>query len=279
MTVAIQEETPAPTKTGQPQRVVFRLVVVVVVLAIAGGALWLLNVASTPTPHPVAVDIPALQIKPAPVQAGAAAPVNTGTEPAAQASATGSETADAWLSRVSAATDIPARALRAYANADLTLRKVEPNCHLPWTMLAGIGRIESNHGRFGGAQLLPNGDESKPIIGVPLDGSTGIENIADTDGGAMDGDAVHDRAVGPMQFLPGTWRRWASDGNGDGVANPQNIDDAAVTAGRYLCAGGGRDIATAQGWWAAVLSYNNSVEYGQKVFAVAEAAAKASTGR
>jgi len=258
--------------------VVFRLLVVFVVLAVAGAALWLVDRASTPTPHPVAVDFPALHVAPAPVQVGAAAPAADAAQPSVQASAAGQqETADAWLSRVSAATGIPARALRAYANADLTMAKVQPACHLPWTMLAGIGRIESDHGRYGGASLTSDGDETRPIIGVPLNGS-GVANISDTDGGALDGDPVHDRAVGPMQFIPSTWRNWASDGNGDGVANPQNIDDAAVTAGRYLCAGG-RDLATAAGWWAAVLSYNDSVEYGQKVFTVADAAAKASAGR
>jgi membrane-bound lytic murein transglycosylase B len=276
--MATQQSEPAAAPPARPPRVVFRLLVVLAVLAVAGAALWLVDRASTPTPHPVALDFPALHVKPAPVSVGAAAPAADAAQPAAQASAAGRpETADAWLSRVSNATGIPARALRAYANADLTLAKVQPACHLPWTLLAGIGRIESDHGRYGGATLDAGGRESKPIIGVPLNGA-GVADISDTDGGALDDDAVHDRAVGPMQFIPSTWRAWASDGNGDGIADPQNIDDATVTAGRYLCAGG-RDLATAAGWWAAVLSYNNSVEYGQKVFTVADAAARASAGR
>lgn len=276
--MAIQQSEPTAPPSARPPRVVFRLLVVMLVLVVAGAVLWLVQRASTPTPHPVAVDFPALHVVAAPVQAGAAAPAADAAQPSAQASAAGrQETAEVWLARVAAATGIPARALRAYANADLTLAKVQPACHLPWTMLAGIGRIESDHGRYGGATLAANGDETRPIIGVPLNGA-GVANISDTDGGALDGDPVNDRAVGPMQFIPSTWRNWASDGNGDGLANPQNIDDATVTAGRYLCAGG-RDLGTAAGWWAAVLSYNNSVEYGQKVFSVADAAAKASAGR
>ena len=276
--MAIQQSEPTAPPSARPPRVVFRLLVVMLVLVVAGAVLWLVQRASTPTPHPVAVDFPALHVVAAPVQAGAAAPAADAAQPSAQASAAGrQETAEVWLARVAAATGIPARALRAYANADLTLAKVQPACHLPWTMLAGIGRIESDHGRYGGATLAANGDETRPIIGVPLNGA-GVANISDTDGGALDGDPVNDRAVGPMQFIPSTWRNWASDGNGDGLANPQNIDDATVTAGRYLCAGG-RDLGTASGWWAAVLSYNNSVEYGQKVFSVADAAAKASAGR
>jgi membrane-bound lytic murein transglycosylase B len=273
--MAIQQSESTAPPSARPPKVVFRLLVVLLVLAVAGAALWLVDRASTPTPHPVAVDFPALHVAPAPVQVGAAAPAADAAQPSSQASAAGrQETAQAWLARVSATTGIPARALRAYANADLTMAKVQPGCHVPWTFLAGIGRIESDHGRYGGATLAANGDETRPIIGVPLNGS-GVANISDTDGGGLDGDPVHDRAVGPMQFIPSTWRNWASDGNGDGIANPQNIDDATVAAARYLCAGG-RDLATAAGWWAAVLSYNNSVEYGQKVFSVADAAAKAS---
>ena len=77
-----------------------------------------------------------------------------------------------------------------------------------------------------------------------------------------------------MQFIPSMWSRWASDGNGDGVGDPQQIDDAALAAGRYLCANG-RDMASAAGWWTGILSYNNSTEYAQKVFGLADGYAKA----
>jgi membrane-bound lytic murein transglycosylase B len=162
----------------------------------------------------------------------------------------------------------------AYGNAELVLRETDPACHLSWATLAGIGRVESNHGRFGGAQLRDDGRPSKPIIGVPLDGSSGVKAIGDTDHGRYDGDPAVDRAVGPMQFIPSTWRKWGADANLDGVGDPQQIDDAALAAGRYLCAGG-RDLSTPKGWWAAVFSYNNSVPYGQKVFGLADDYARA----
>ncbi|MDI5980992.1 lytic transglycosylase domain-containing protein, partial [Amycolatopsis magusensis] len=136
-----------------------------------------------------------------------------------------------------------------------------------------IGRIESNHGQYGGAALGADGLPSKPIIGVPLDGSPGVKAIGDTDGGRFDGDSTHDRAVGPMQFIPSTWAKYNSDGNGDGVGDPQQIDDAALAAARYLCAGS-RDMSAAQGWWAGIMSYNNSIEYAQKVFGLADGFAK-----
>jgi len=52
-----------------------------------------------------------------------------------------------------------------------------------------------------------------------MDGSLAATAVVvDSDGGALDGDARYDRATGPMQFLPGTWRSIGADGNGDGVA-------------------------------------------------------------
>jgi membrane-bound lytic murein transglycosylase B len=167
--------------------------------------------------------------------------------------------------------------VRAYALADLTMRAQAPSCRISWSTLAGIGRIESHHGTIGGARLGDDGRPSRPIIGVPLNGGPGVRAIEDTDGGALDGDPTWDRAVGPMQFIPGTWKRWAMRANGDGnPPDPQNIDDAALTAANYLCSGE-RDLATGEGWWAAVMSYNNSVEYGQNVFSGADAYARASS--
>ncbi|MEV4310674.1 murein transglycosylase [Actinocrispum sp. NPDC049592] len=162
--------------------------------------------------------------------------------------------------------DIPQRALQAYAQAEVKTRATTPKCKISWTMLAGIGRKESRHGRYGGATVLDDGTLSKPIIGVPLDGSARVRAIQDTDKGAMDGDNTWDRAVGPMQFLPATWKKWAVRANGDGAPpDPQNMDDSALTAARYLCATGG-DLSSPAGWWAAVLKYNSSVEYAQAVF-------------
>jgi membrane-bound lytic murein transglycosylase B len=72
-----------------------------------------------------------------------------------------------------------------------------------------------------------------------------------------------------MQFIPSTWARWATDGDGDGQGDPQDIDDAAAAAGRYLCANN-RDLATGPGWSRAILSYNNSNAYLLSVYHNAE---------
>lgn len=169
-----------------------------------------------------------------------------------------------------AASGIPEVALRAYQAAEATLAVEQPTCRLPWWLLAGIGRVESGHGQFAGAVLLADGTSSPRIIGIPLDGRPGVATILDTDGGAMDGDTTYDRAVGPMQFIPSTWSRWAADGDGDGREDVHDIDDTALAAGRYLCAGG-RDLSTEEGLQAAVFSYNRSDEYVALVLAIGRA--------
>ena len=120
---------------------------------------------------------------------------------------------------------------RAYKGAERTRAGDDPACGLRWTLLAAIGRVESNHGRFGGAQLREDGYGTKPIRGIPLDGRPNVALIRDTDEGALDGDTTYDRAVGPMQFIPSTWRGVCADGNGDDRRDPNNIFDAAQGAG------------------------------------------------
>ena len=134
-------------------------------------------------------------------------------------------------------------------------------CHLPFAVLMAIGEVES--GSLRGRTLDARDNVVPPVIGPALTGS-GFAAIRDSDRGRLDGDPVWDRAVGPMQFIPGTWRLWGADGNGDGVADPQNVEDAALSAGRYLCAGG-RDLARRADLERAILSYNHSRRYLETV--------------
>ena len=158
---------------------------------------------------------------------------------------------------------IPVTVLAAYRQAEANLAASMPACHLPWWVLAGIGRIESGHA--GGGRVDETGTTRGLILGPRLDGSlAGSAVIRDSDGGALDGDPAYDRAVGPMQFLPGTWKAYARDGNGDGVANPHNVFDAATTAGVYLCRNGG-DLSVPANLARAILAYNHSDSYLQSV--------------
>lgn len=173
----------------------------------------------------------------------------------------------AWVARISESTRIPPRALAAYAGAALVVAEESPACGLGWNTLAGIGLVESEHGTIHGSTLGEDGTARPAIIGIPLDGTASLV-VRDSDGGALDGDAVWDRAVGPMQFIPETWSQWGAAA--DGTADPQNIDDSALAAARYLCAAGG-DLADPDGWIAAVHAYNPSVDYNNRV---ADAAAE-----
>jgi hypothetical protein len=93
---------------------------------------------------------------------------------------------------------------------------------VPWQVLAAINEIETDYGR----------------------------NLSVSSAGA----------VGWMQFLPSTWKRYAVDANGDGVADPYNPADAIFTAARYLhAAGASKNIQDA------VYSYNHAWWYVQSV--------------
>ncbi|PPS80874.1 lytic transglycosylase domain-containing protein [Streptomyces sp. MH60] len=169
----------------------------------------------------------------------------------------GGSAAPALGPEIRAQSGIPATVLRAYRAAETAVGRTDPGCRLPWELLAAIGKVESGQARGGAVDR--NGTTLSRITGPPLDGR-GFALIRDTDGGAHDGDTVYDRAVGPMQFLPSTWARWGADGNGDGRADPDNVFDAALAAGHYLCAGD-RDLGRAADLDRAVLSYNNSRTY------------------
>ena len=175
--------------------------------------------------------------------------------------------------RVSAG-GIPDRVLGAYRSAAARLAAEQPACQVPWELIAAIGRVESAHGTFGGAAVAVDGRIMPEIIGLRLDGAGPVAEIRDTDGGVLDRDVEYDRAVGPMQFIPGTWARHGADGDGDGRSDPHDIDDAALGTGRYLCASG--SVGTSEGKVRAVYSYNHSYDYVRLVLSLAAAYAGAS---
>ncbi|MFF5956665.1 lytic transglycosylase domain-containing protein [Streptomyces luteogriseus] len=152
---------------------------------------------------------------------------------------------------------IPATVLDAYKKAEATLREAKPGCNLPWQLLAAIGRVESGQAR--GGRVDADGTTIEKILGPQLDGN-GFALIKDTDDGAYDGNSSYDQAVGPMQFIPSTWAWAGRDGNGDGKKDPNNIYDAALAAGHYLCRNNW-DLSQQSELDRAILSYNNSRDY------------------
>ncbi|HQR27142.1 MAG TPA: lytic transglycosylase domain-containing protein, partial [Nocardioides sp.] len=166
--------------------------------------------------------------------------------------------------------DIPDPALAAYQRAAVVINASDAGCHLPWQLLAAVGRVESNHGQYAGSTLDAGGVATPPIIGVRLDGHGGTTRIPDTDAGELDGDQQFDRAVGPMQFIPSTWAFVGVDADRDGRRDPQDIDDAALSAAVYLCSGRD-DLSTDEGARRAVHRYNHSDRYVDLVLQIAAA--------
>ena len=143
--------------------------------------------------------------------------------------------------------------LAAYTDAS----RLVGDCNLPVSLLAAIGQVES--GNLRGHRIDARHRAVPRVLGPVLDGRK-FKAVRDTDDGTLDGHKRWDRAVGPMQFLPSTWIRYAVDLDMDGKLDPQDVEDAAGSAAAYLCKGG-RDLSQAADVRAAVLSYNHSQAY------------------
>jgi len=154
----------------------------------------------------------------------------------------------------------------SYVRAAATMNNEPPECALDWASIGAVARVESQHGTYLGRSVLASGDLDSPLLGLLLDGS-GVAVVGDTDNGALDGNASFDRALGPMQFLPRTWRIFEVDGDRDGDTDPQNMYDATATAAAYLC-----NIAQTKGtadFSERLLGYNASNSYVLRVISTA----------
>jgi membrane-bound lytic murein transglycosylase B len=168
------------------------------------------------------------------------------------------------------ASGIPAVALAAYQRSATVINAADRTCHMPWQLIAAIGRVESDHGRVDGNVLTDKGIARPGIFGPVLDGKHGTARIKDTDAGQYDADTRWDRAVGPMQFIPSTWAIVGVDADNDGQRNPQDIYDAALASAVYLCSGPD-DLSTLTGQRSAVFRYNHSAQYVALVLAIEKA--------
>jgi membrane-bound lytic murein transglycosylase B len=156
-------------------------------------------------------------------------------------------------------TDVPLMVLDAYQRAAAAVRSA--GCAMGWWVLAGVGKVESDHGRMQHARLTATGDLVPHIRGIPLDGSQNTQRVAGSGGSTVE-------AEGPMQFIPSTWSLAGRDGNADGKVDVDNIYDAALGAAVYLCESSG-DLSSDQGLAAAYLAYNHSDSYAAEVLAYA----------
>jgi cell wall-associated NlpC family hydrolase len=219
-----------------------KLVVTLTAVVVAAGALVVaVQLAPGTPPKPVAATVPAPPPSEAPV-------VST----APKVPETPGQEFDTFAEGMSKRLDIPERAMIAYAEATNQLAKDQPGCHLSWVTLAAVGKTTTDHGRAAGATFAVDGDASKTI---------GTVELRDFDGNVIS----TANSAGPMQLSPALWSAYQRSASG-GKPNPQNIDDAALTAGRALCAGG-RDLSNGDAWWAAVSSLQSAPLYLHRTLA------------
>ncbi|MEV5600312.1 NlpC/P60 family protein [Streptomyces sp. NPDC052299] len=168
---------------------------------------------------------------------------------------------------------IPKPTCEAYLHAAEAILTIRPKCtNLSWTLLAGIGKIESHHGTFMGRKVVDKtgpryGNVEPPVIGPVLDGTNNTQRIYDTDNGKYDHDTTYDRAVGPTQFIPQTWESVAQDGDDDGDTDPQNVFDSALSTAALLCGKGASDFSKSKTEHDAIFRYNHSEQYVSDVLA------------
>jgi murein DD-endopeptidase MepM/ murein hydrolase activator NlpD len=171
-------------------------------------------------------------------------------------------TARAPAAAAGGALGIPPTVFSAYLAAEVNAPSIADGCVVDWPVIAGIWKVESGHATHGGRTVTPAGDVTPPLYGPTLDGSLpGTAIITDTDAGVLDGDPTWDRAVGPAQFLPGSWRAYGQDGNRDGTADPQNVYDAALATVAHLCLTAPGDYTNPPDLARALRRYNNSTQY------------------
>ena len=65
--------------------------------------------------------------------------------------------------------------------------------------------------------------------------------------------------------MPGTWRRYAVDGNGDGIKDITYAPDCLFGSAKLLAANGAANGDNVR----ALLAYNHSMSYVNKVLAIA----------
>lgn len=157
---------------------------------------------------------------------------------------------------------VPAVAKAAYGRAAEIVNDAMHECHLNAEVLAGVGWVETANGTSGGSWLTETGDMAEPLFGPPSSGT-------DTDGGEVDESTVIDRGVGPLQFLPMLWLVHGVDSNGDGHRDPQNIDDAALSLGTFLCLGD-VDLAEESTLRYALGRFNGVDSYADRVIAAGD---------
>ncbi len=227
----------------------------------AGGAAPAVPVAvSTPTSAPTYEPLPA-------------EPVATLDPPAVLSETEAPEAATGTVSRAlheapAVLEDVPVEARAAYERAAAVLSDARAGCRIDWTVLAGVGLVESDHGRTDDRVLDAEGATTPALYGEKLNGKKGAAKVRDTDAGRLDDQRTWDRTVGPLNFLPSKWLVVGVDADDDGRRDPQDIDDAALAAGVFLCSAD-RDLSATKALRAVLADFNPAEGYAGQVLTAA----------
>ncbi|MGH3433853.1 MAG: murein transglycosylase [Thermocrispum sp.] len=236
-------EAPRPAALPSRRRAMTRLAVAGLV-ALAGLALVLTIGVQRPEAQGEEPAPPPAASLPKP---GAKVPPRGVSAPVDRPHASDAAELRSWSRRVAGLTDMPERAVRGYGLAEMWMRSEAPGCGLSWTTLAGIGQVASEHG----GAIGRDGVLAKPVVGK------------------------HGR-LGPLLTPLKKWTAHRFRASRDGERpDPQQIDDAAVTVARELCAHSG-DLTGPAGWWAAVTGHGGSARFAQDVYTAAGGYARAS---
>jgi len=160
---------------------------------------------------------------------------------------------------------LPGAAFSAYRRASSMLQEADGHCEVPAALLAGIGRIMSNHGRAEGSQLQTGGLTSDRLVG--LAGSP----TADVDGGQIDLSPVTDSRVGPLQVLPAQWLEFLPVGAIE--SSPDWIYSSAIVTGRVLCSAG-KELKSNEGIHRAVNAFTKNASLTEAILGSARQIAR-----
>jgi len=158
---------------------------------------------------------------------------------------------DVWTRYI--ADTAPSYDIRSNQELYTLYRQVEIWSGLPWQIFWGLHAEETSLGRNLG---------STPILDV-LSASQKpyfLQMCRDLQWDPNQVYGSHKGALGPFQFIPETWVRHAVDGNGDGVKDPFNVEDAAYSAANYLLYKGAQQDLQKSIW-----HYNQDPKYVKRV--------------